>query len=177
MAFIPNDITERNSFIANEAKRIAYLNPSASNTDNWFEAEKIIDNSIFSNDLSLKNTYKSLMIKFFASVDLNALDNRDVAKEYFDFIFRNEQIFNFLDSCKKEDSNIRNISLLTQDVGINYLTKKSLMLAQTSLFGHNPDSVYAIKYKSEFYGTAHYDASFGIDSEYFVHCKEINEIG
>lgn len=176
MSITPNNTSERKRLISQKAKTLKSNNPSYSDFDVWLSAESIIDNQILNNVTSLKDAYKTLMIKFFSSIDMSEIGYEEIAKKYFTYVIDNDKLFNKLKKNQKVDNLYRNISLLSRDDALDDITRKSMLLTDTTLFGHDPKSVSKIQFDHKYRGV-YRGGDFGHDFYYNAHCPNLSLIG
>jgi hypothetical protein len=172
---LPRNPDDRKKLISKEATRITREGniSSKSDLDVWLEAERLIDNQIFGQDLQPKEFYGSLMTKFFMEQNSNtASGEEDVAKSFIGFIFKNDHYFRKISEYKNK-SRFWNVALLSENASLSFLTKRSLLLSDTTLLGHSnePNIVYDISY----------DTGSGklvyTDTYYLSNCPDLSELG
>lgn len=144
--------------------------------EDWFEAEKAVDRVVFSQSLTSNELYQALMVRFYSTIDIETASSEDLAKKYLDYvnIYRGD-----LDRVAKEAGNqnefdFRNVALLLEQTEISFLTKRILMLADTSLLSHNSD-VFHEYYTEPENGDS--PSNEWADVVYETNCPDLNKLG
>lgn len=168
---IPKSIGERRKLISRLASKIAEENQSkspSSNVQNWLEAEKIVDQEVFSLAKSPQEFYQSIMLKFLSYHDLDHISDEELANRYFSFLYENATLFDVKTRLSTEFLGMRNISLLTAGSDLDFLTKRSLLLAHTTLFGHSLETEKKVFKRT---GTTY------VDHTCYAYCPDPAKIG
>jgi hypothetical protein len=176
--FIPLNASERHNAISKEAYFLAAKRGFAPGEDqqDWYWAEEDTDDKIFSQDLEPNERYSALMTKFFTSENIDELTETELAKKFMDFMHSNHK---YLTAIKKEITSrstfdLRNVSILTSDTPLSWMTKRALLIADSTLLGH-PTNKFT-EYKTEGFCT---DPAYDIweDVTYCTNCPDLLELG
>lgn len=147
--YVPDSSSKLKKDIEKEAYLIKERNKSLSKFDSWVKAEEEVRNRIFNQDLTFKEYYSMLAKDFFQKTTLDKLTDKELGIMFIKSLHElNDRYFN---KCKDNPSfkknSLNNISLLLDGSSLSDVSKKTLLLSNSTLLAHGGSYNNSIDYK------------------------------
>ena len=176
--FLPISLKDRKRAIAEAAYFIAEQRGFKGNLQerDWHEAEKYIDHLIFRQNLKQSEKYASIMNKFYSSYDISKIEDEELAEFYINFTYSNKEYLKSTDyaTTEKITSELNNVSILTKDTALSFLTKRSLLIAESTLLSHADGANFVFKQEAVDFGGVYGDHQ---TTDYYTNCHNLKELG
>jgi hypothetical protein len=141
--------------------------------EDWYEAEKSIDQTVFGQALTPRELYQALMVRFYSRTNMEELSDQELAKEYHLYSYEFQEDVRKVTTIEENHFDFRNVALLMEQTEIPFLTKRILILAETSLLSHGTEKYYNFHHKQTFAD------SYGYwdQDRYLTNCPSLDEMG
>lgn len=137
----------------------------------WVEAEKQIRNRTFNQDLSNKEFYGCLAKDFFSSVDIHSMSDEEIGMAYIKSSYgRSKELFKSIIHLDKTFSNLNHVSVLLGNSDIKQLSKKTLFLSESTLFGHAGSGTKIVE-------NIFADKTYDYHTDICTNCPDISNLG
>lgn len=146
--------------------------------DDWLVAEKKVDGQMFNQNLTPNERHGLLMAKFFSSIDLNETPSKEISLAYLDFMYTNYTLLKGRSKLDHSDSSIdfRNISILTKETKLSFLTKRSVLVGDSTIMSHEADPKNLVVYKA-YNDFSDYTYNVYEDISHYTNCPDLIELG
>ncbi len=145
---------------------------SGNKNDDWYEAENLVRKQIVEGCSSLREMYRYYMIDFFR-VTPDALTSApsNAAKQFLLFMERHWDERAKFQREQLSSNDFQNVSVATIDNDLDFLTRRAIVLADSTLLSHGGEAMVEYRTSTDKHGLT-IDPAIYIDHHYYTNCSD-----